>query len=100
MLDHQLGVKRQKRTQANPVTVKGWWSLVEGRIKRSTSSPLSASPVGPFKNTLIRESFSEAIGMFGLLTMLTGLSPVCRLWSFVVETVPNKSFYTRRAITK
>ena len=33
VLDHQLGVKQQKRTQANPITVKGWGSLVEERIE-------------------------------------------------------------------
>jgi len=33
VLDHRLGVGQKKRTQANPVTVKGWGSLVEERIK-------------------------------------------------------------------
>ena len=33
VLDHRLGIKQQKRTQANPVTMKGWRSLVEERIE-------------------------------------------------------------------
>ena len=37
VLDHRLGIKQQKRTQANPVTMKGWRSLVEERIEVSMS---------------------------------------------------------------
>ena len=33
VLDHRLGVKQQKQTQANPITMKGWASLVEERIE-------------------------------------------------------------------
>ena len=33
VLDHRLGVKQQKRTQANPVTMKGWSGLVDERIE-------------------------------------------------------------------
>lgn len=33
VLDHRLGIKQQKRTQANPTTMKGWWGLVEERIE-------------------------------------------------------------------
>ena len=33
VLDHKLGVKQQQRTQANPITMKGWGSLVEERIE-------------------------------------------------------------------
>jgi DnaJ family protein C protein 28 len=35
VLDHQLGVERKQRTQANPLTMKGWVSLVEQRIEVS-----------------------------------------------------------------
>ena len=35
VLDHRLGIKQQKRTQANPTTMKGWWGLVEERIEVS-----------------------------------------------------------------
>jgi len=31
--DHRLGVGQQKRTQANPLTMKGWANLVEERIE-------------------------------------------------------------------
>ena len=40
VLDHRLGIKQQKRTQANPVTMKGWRSLVEERIEVSMSCSL------------------------------------------------------------
>ena len=48
MLNHRLGVGRQKRTQANPLTMKDWANLVRERIKVRlafvswfrTSSPL------------------------------------------------------------
>ena len=33
VLEHRLGVKQQKRTRANPITMKGWRSLVEERIE-------------------------------------------------------------------
>ena len=33
VLDHRLGIKQQKRTQANPTATKGWWGLVEERIE-------------------------------------------------------------------
>jgi len=33
VLDHRLGVKQQRRAQANPATMKGWRSLVEERIE-------------------------------------------------------------------
>ena len=33
VLDHRLGIKQQRRTQANPTTAKGWWGLVEERIE-------------------------------------------------------------------
>ena len=33
ILDHRLGVQQQKRPQANPITMKGWRTLVEERIE-------------------------------------------------------------------
>jgi hypothetical protein len=33
VLDHQLGVKQQKRAHANPLSMKGWGNLVEERIQ-------------------------------------------------------------------
>ena len=33
VLEHRLGVKQRKRAQANPITMKGWMSLVEERIE-------------------------------------------------------------------
>ena len=32
-LEHRLGVKQQKRTHADPITMKGWRTLVEERIE-------------------------------------------------------------------
>lgn len=33
LLEHQLGVKQQRRASANPITMKGWRTLVEERIE-------------------------------------------------------------------
>jgi DnaJ homolog subfamily C member 28 len=33
VLEHRLGVKQQKRPHANPITMKGWKTLVEERIE-------------------------------------------------------------------
>ena len=33
VLEHQLGVRQQKRAHANPITMKGWGTLVEERIE-------------------------------------------------------------------
>ena len=59
VLDHRLGVGRQKRMQANPLTMKGWENLVEERIKVCLTCVLISRSFSPHLCSSVKEARAQ-----------------------------------------